>query len=377
MAGTTGNELATRIQSCRDRDATTLLGGGIEYVSPGLRGQYTDEVVLGSEYELSSRFKVGANYIYRDLPIVIEDISVDGGNNYLITNPGYNFDAEADRLRGRAATLMASGSDADKALADVLLGRAASLDAVNHVDKPSRNYNAVQLSATQRPSKASLLIASYTYSRSKGNYPGLFSTETGQNDPNITSLYDLPDLMANRYGALGLDRPHNIKLDGFYMFDLHGAGQIVVGGSFRGQSGIPHNVLGAHPIYGSGEAYLLGRGTAERSPFSTQLDARLSYGHPLTKTTKLEGFVTVFNVLDEQAQLNQDENYTYDAANPIIGGAPSDLAHLKTIDPVTGRELNVTPIVNKNYGHTGGNTAQITHVIQSPRTVQLGVRLTF
>ncbi len=26
--------------------------------------------------------------------------------------------------------------------------------------------------------------------------------------------------MANRYGALGLDRTHNLKVDGFYQFDL-------------------------------------------------------------------------------------------------------------------------------------------------------------
>jgi hypothetical protein len=222
-----------------------------------------------------------------------------------------------------------------------------------------------------------LLLASYTYSRSKGNYPGLFSTETGQNDPNITSLYDLPDLMANRYGPMGLDRPHNVKLDGFYLFDFHTRGQLVVGASFRGESGIPHNVLAAHPIYGSGEAYLLGRGTAPRSPFTTQLDTRVSYGYGISKTTKLEAFVTVFNLFDSQKQLNTDENYTFDAANPVIGGELSDLAHLKTIDTVTGQEKNVTPIRNQNYGHTGSNTAEITRVQQAPRSVQLGVRLTF
>ena len=121
----------------------------------------------------------------------------------------------------------------------MLLGRAQSLARSSTFDKPQRNYDGIQLTATQRPTKQSLLIASYTYSQSKGNYPGLFSTETGQNDPNITSLYDLPDLMANRYGPLGLDRPHNVKLDGFYLFDLKKAGQLVAGASFRGAVGHP------------------------------------------------------------------------------------------------------------------------------------------
>jgi hypothetical protein len=269
------------------------------------------------------------------------------------------------------------GNETEQALAEVYAHRAESLRAVKRLEKPVRSYDGLQLTATQRPTKSSLLIASYTYSQSKGNYPGLFSTETGQNDPNITSLYDLPDLMANRYGPLGLDRPHNIKLDGFYLFDLKKAGQIVAGASFRGQSGIAHNVLGGHPIYGSGEAYLLPRGSAMRSPFTTQFDARLAYGYPLTKTTKLEGFVTVFNVFNEQEQLNVDENYTFDAVNPILGGDLEDLRHVKTQDPATGMQTNVTPVKNKNFGHTGSNTGLITTLQQAPRTVQLGFRLTF
>ncbi len=375
-SGATGTEVAMRIEQCQDHDPSALFGGGVEYVSPGMRGQRTDEIVLGAEYDLGSDFKVGANYIHRTLPVVIEDISVDGGNTYLITNPGFNFDGEAARLEAQASQLM-NGSEQDQALADVLLGRAESLRAVKTVDKPQRNYDAVQLTATQRPTKESLLMASYTFSRSKGNYPGLFSTETGQNDPNITSLYDLPDLMANRYGALGLDRPHNFKVDGFYLFDLKKAGQVVIGASFRAQSGIPHNVLGSHPVYGSGEAYLLPRGVAERSPVTTETDTRLAYGYPISKTTKLEGFITVFNLFNAQEQLNTDENYTFDAAQPIVGGDMADLAHLKTIDQVTGQEMNVTPIKNKNYGHTGSNTSQIVNVQQAPRTIQLGFRVTF
>ena len=371
-----GNDTAAQIAQCRDVGDAALLGGGFEYVSPGLRGQRTDEIILGAEYEIAPNFKVGTNYIHRTLPVVIEDISVDGGNTYLVTNPGFSFDDEAADLEARAARL-AMGTETEQALAEVYAHRAESLRAVKRLEKPVRSYDGLQLTATQRPTKASLLIASYTYSQSKGNYPGLFSTETGQNDPNITSLYDLPDLMANRYGPLGLDRPHNIKVDGFYLFDLKKAGQIVAGASFRGQSGIAHNVLGGHPIYGSGESYLLTRGSAMRSPFTTQFDARLAYGYRLTKQTTLEGFVTVFNVFNEQEQLNVDENYTFDSVNPILGGDLEDLRHVKTQDPATGMETNVTPVKNKNFGHTGSNTAQITSLQQAPRTVQLGFRLTF
>ncbi|MBL0212681.1 MAG: TonB-dependent receptor [Myxococcales bacterium] len=372
-------DIVKKLDMCQDRLQQAILGGGIEFVSPGMKGQRTDEIILGAEYEFMADFKAGATFQHRTLPIVIEDISVDGGNNYLITNPGQNFDGEADKLLAQAMKLQASSDPKEVALGDLYASRANQMYYVKNLEKPVRNYDALQLTVTQRPTKASLLMASYTFSQSKGNYPGLFSTETGQNDPNITSLYDLPDLMANRYGPLGLDRPHNVKVDGFYQFDLKTAGVLTAGGSFRAQSGIAHNVLGAsqHPGYGSGESYLLPRGAATRSPVTSQLDIRVAYGYKINKHTMLEGFVNVFNLFNQQDQLNVDENYTQDFVNPILGGDPEDLKHVKTLDEVSGAEINASPIKNKNYNHTGTSNATITGAQQAPRAVQLGFRLTF
>ncbi len=378
-ASGTGAQIVSTLDMCSDVGTPTLLGGGFEYVSPNLQGQRTDEWILGAEYEFAADFKLGANYVHRSLPVVIEDISVDGGNTYLITNPGLDFTEEADKLEVEAMRLAMSSDPVQKGLAAVYQGRADSLRYVGKLEKPIRRYDALQLTATQRPTKASLLIASYTYSQSKGNYPGLFSTETGQQDPNLTSLYDLPDLMANRYGPLGLDRPHNIKLDGFYAFDLKKTGQLVVGGSLRAQSGVAHNVLGAsqHPGYGQGETYILGRGAAERSPVTSQADVRVAYGYRINKTTMVEAFVNVFNLFNTQDEINQDENYTQGFVNPILGGDTEDLKHLKTLDEVSGQEINSSPVKNKNFGNTGTNNATIGPAQQAPRAVQLGFRVTF
>ena len=138
--------------------------------------------------------------------------------------------------------------------------------------------------------------------------------------------------MANRYGAMGLDRPHNLKVDGFYRFDLKQAGLVTIGASVRAQSGIPHNVLGADPSYGPGESYLLPRGVAERSPTTGQADVHLSYGRRLNKATILEVFGDVFNLTDAQQEATTDEIYTEDSAHPIVGGDMNDLKHVKTID---------------------------------------------
>jgi hypothetical protein len=378
-AGMTGTQLVERLDLCPDRLQLAVLGGGISYISPGLKGQRTDELVLGTEYEFLSDLKFGLTYQYRMLGNVIEDVSTDGGNNYLITNPGKNFDDEAASLHAQALELMASSDPQQQALGELYESRSQQLAYVKNFEAPVRNYDAIQLTATQRPTKASLLQASYTYSVSKGNYPGLFSTETAQLDPNIMLFYDLPDLMANRYGFLGHDRPHNVKLDGFYLFNFKKAGELVTGASFRGQSGVPHNALGSspHPGYGTSESYLLPRGALERSPFTTSFDIHLSYGYRINKNTKLEGFLDMFNLFNSQEQLLQDENYTYDAANPILGGTSADLAHIKTLDPDTGQELNMTPIKNKNFGRTGTNNAQLVGPQQAPRSMRLGFRLTF
>jgi hypothetical protein len=252
--------------------------------------------------------------------------------------------------------------------AKVLENRAQGLRFVKNFDKPSRVYDAVTLRAEQRPSKRSLLVASYTYSRERGNYPGLFSTETNQLDPNITSLYDLPDLMANRFGPLGLDRPHNIKLDGFYQFDLKQAGLVTLGSSIHAQSGIAHNVLGSHPVYGDGESYLLPRGSVARSPVTSNADLHLSYGRKLDKDKTLEAFVNIFNVIDQQDELNVDEIYTFDNSLPVVGGDLEDLRHAKSLPQGTSM-ANTTLKKNLNFNHTNANTV--------PRSFQFGMRLTF
>jgi outer membrane receptor protein involved in Fe transport len=354
--------LAQAVLDCDVGDQQTL-GGTIAYVAPGMKGQYTEELILGAEYEVVPDMTVGLNFIHRSMPVVIEDMSTDGGTNYLIGNPSVNYDDEADKLDDLA------DATTDMGLKALYQSRASQLRSVKDFDPPSRDYNAVELTARKRPTGASLLQASYTYARAMGNYPGLFSTETGQLDPNITSMYDLPDLMPNRYGPSGLDRPHNLKVDGFYAFDLKKAGLVILGASFRAQSGIPHNTLAAHPIYGSGESYLLPRGALYRSPATTQLDTHFSYGYQINKTTRLEAFVDIFNLFNSQTELDVDEIYTTQPSLPIVGGDEADLAHAKSLSGRPSKQTATVVTRNLNYSKLSSH--------QDPLTGQLGFRLTF
>ena len=176
------------------------------------------------------------------------------------------------------------------------------------------------------------------------------------------------ELLGNRQGPLNQDKPHYIKLDGYYKFDLKKAGLVVLGASFRGQSGIAHNTLGGHWAYGLDESYLLARGSANRSPFTWTADVKATYGRNIGKSNRVDVFMDVFNLFNTQEELDSDERYTNSNVNPIVNGDASDLRHSKTLD-IGGNETNASPFLNKNYGNLNSR--------QAPLSMRFGLRYTF
>ena len=382
-----------------------LLGSGEEVSTPNLRAQFLDELVVGGEYEILPNFKIGAAYIRRDLGRVIEDVSNDGGTTYIVANPGEvdtkgirdlrneaaeirnNMDSRAFQDRyGCTGTANPTGCLEQRAAFREF--KAGQFERVGEFDAPSRTYQGIQLTAERRFTDNFYVLASYSYSKTRGNFPRLFSPETGQLDPNLTSMYDLPDLMANRFGDLAADRPHQVKLDSYYQVKAGGSGSFTIGGSFRGASGIPHNALAAHPIYGDSEAFLLPRGktvsftdvrtnangervtverTVGRSPFTTQVDAHLAYGRAMGKGVTLEAFVDIFNLFNTQQEVDVDEDYTFDFANPVVGGDSEDLKHAKRS---SGENADASLLTrNPNYGNLNARVL--------PLSMRFGLRLRF
>jgi outer membrane receptor protein involved in Fe transport len=336
----------------------TLNYGGDTIVDPDIRAQYLDEVVVGGEYEILPDLKLGASYIYRDLGRVIEDVSTDGGTTYIVANPGAVNEDEVASLREQA---METNDAQDAAF---LRRKADYFEGVGVFDEPKRTYNALQVTLERRFTKSIFVSASYTYSETRGNYPGLFSHETEQLDPNLTSLYDLPELMANRYGNLGSDRPHLVRLDGFYRLLLDPSiGFFTFGAAIRAQSGLPINTLGRHFGYGVEESYILERGAGGRMGLTTRFDTHVAYGRNLTEGTRLEAFVDLFNLFNQQPELRIDDSYTFDNTNPIVGGDDEDLAHAKVQYQGTAIERN------PNFGNTEER--------QPPFSARFGLRLIF
>jgi hypothetical protein len=139
--------------------------------------------------------------------------------------------------------------------------------------------------------------------------------------------------------------------------------------------------LGAHPVYGPGEAFILPRGSAGRTPWVTSVDLRGALEYALSPRYLLRFTIDVFNVLNQQETIAVDQNYTFDSVQPIVNGqcmgrsaasssTPAgaaltdcpDLRYLRTTD---GRAVTV----NQNFGKPTQ--------YQAPLSVRLGLALFF
>ena len=353
-----------------------LIGANGELIAPGIQAEYLDEYIAGAEYEVLDDLKIGIAFQHRSFGRVIEDVSTDGANTYIIANPGEWSSSDEKAFVDRI-------NRTDDPNEKMRLQHELTLfQGIRTFDTARRDYNALQFTLTRRFSKSLYVQGSYTYSRTEGNYPGLFSATNGQVDPNISSQFDLVELLSNHIGPLPQDRPHYIKLDGYYMFDFGKKGTLTTGIRLRALSGVPENALGAHYLYGPDESFLLPRGELGRSDFEHGLDARIIYGRNLKKGMKLELIADFYNLYNRQGTADVDNTYapavklsspnaasgTPQNANPVSGGTYDDLIWVKTIDS-TGAEQNVPIGRNPNFHNTT--------VRYDPMHVQLGVRLTF
>ncbi|MCC7382524.1 MAG: TonB-dependent receptor [Deltaproteobacteria bacterium] len=347
--------------------AAQILGGEKTPVSPQLKAQHSNELMVGLEYDVGYDIVLGGSFIHRDLGRVVEDLSVDGANHYFIANPGDDPDpgivedlqnqinqknAELSSAQGEDATRLAE-EKADLQNQLTLLKGAATFP------KPSRTYNAGMFSIRKRFSHGLQLLASYTYSRTIGNYPGLYDASNTQLDPNVSAQFDLTGLLLNREGPLPNDRPHNFKITGYYFVPTseNEKDGVSFGLSFNAVSGIPIEVLGSDPLYGGAESFILPRGSGGRTPFITSVDLKIGY---VLESVELNW--EIFNLFNFRQATTVDEEYTFDDVLPIVGGTVDDLKTAKT-------PAGTRPTVNPNYGTPTS--------YQAPLAMRFSARLKF
>jgi hypothetical protein len=222
---------------------------------------------------------LGVKYIKRSLGRVIEDISVDNGNSYFVTNPGGTFTFNP--------------------------GTGTPLDEPVDFPEAERDFQGIEISMVKRFSNNWQAYASLLWSELEGNYEGLYSRDNRQIDPNITSKFDLPDLLLNAYGMLQNDREWQFKAFGSYHFDFG----LVTGVNMHFLTGNPVSKLGAHPLYGLDERFVTPRGTEGRTEDWLNFDLHMSYPFNIGDF-RLEAMLDIFNLFDEQVAVEVDNRWT-------------------------------------------------------------------
>ena len=203
---------------------------------------------------------------------------------------------------------------------------------------PERTYDAITLSLNKRFSKDWLARAAYTYSRLIGNYEGLYQKETNYIAPNGSNAYDYRRALRQPERPAAQRSPAPLQARRLLSPPARQGASSTFGLSFTAQSGMPRNYIGnLSPAQPYQIVFLLPRGDAGRTPTVTQLNAKIAYGRPLGPKMNLEGFIDLFNLFNQQTAILTDDNYTFDAAPPIVNGTPQDLKFAKNVSggPIT------------------------------------------
>lgn len=275
-------------------------------IDPDLDAQRGSEFTVGFEQELSSignfasRFfkdvVLRARYTHKQLDRAIEDVGFFdnvGNENFFIANPG----------RGIVAQPFASGIPA--------------------TPKAERKYDAFEVTLDKRLSKSSYFSGTYTYSRLKGNFSGLASSdERGRSSPNVNRFFDLPFLGFDVNGSpdngrLATDRPHAVKIFGGYTFDWlknrTNATDFTV--AFLGTSGTP---ISSQVSLFNANTFLFGRGDLGRTDTFTQTDFAITHHYKFGEDSRFRAafdvnFINLFN------EKNVTDVYNILAASDVSG----------------------------------------------------------
>jgi hypothetical protein len=302
-----------------------VAGVGADLIDPETKLSYQDEVVAGFEREFMVNTTFGVRYIYRNFGRVLEDVA----NCPMVA---YELPQSSSSCSSVDYILTNPSSSTPINPAATFLGAA--------FDDPVHKYNAIEVTLNRRAANWSAL-ASYRYSRLRGNFEGFFRDDNGQSDPGISSLYDFPTndpsyatiggtqfgyagdirFLGDKNGILPLDRPNQVKLYGNYTFNMG----LNLGVGLNLSDGRPLTPFAANPNYQSdGEIPEAARGSGiqtidgfkTRSPFESQMDLQASYALKMGGTRRLTFLADVFNLFNSRRTIGYDYSTQLDPNTP-------------------------------------------------------------
>lgn len=191
-------------------------------IDPRLRYPFTDEFLAGAEHQWGWGISTQAQYVRRDFKQSIG--FADPGRVWL---PVPGVDPGPDGQRG---TIDDGGQvtvyyDVDPTLAAPVLTNPAAY----------RRYRGLQLVARKRQASGLEFQASYTWSRTTGNYNNAAAANAANNDLGINGVFVNPNRLINSDGRTPQDFTHEVKVLGTWRLARWSGAN--VSGVYRYQSG--------------------------------------------------------------------------------------------------------------------------------------------
>ncbi len=197
---------------------------------------------------------------------------------------------------------------------------------------PVRTYRSVEFEVNKAMSKGWQARANFRIAKLFGNYEGSFRNDNGQNDPNISSLFDFTQgdfsLLGQQFVPGVLNTDVRYLANGFVSYTLHGnhASGLTLGSSVHFQTGVPINNLFAHPAYqNAGEIPFCAdnttnctsaRGALGRTNDWGSVDFHSDYPFKISENVRLRFGMDLFNITDSKTLLRVDQNAQRSAGVP-------------------------------------------------------------
>ncbi|WP_263366755.1 TonB-dependent receptor [Edaphobacter bradus] len=295
-------------------------------VDPNIKPYKEHEAVAGVAYQISRDWAVESRFTRRRLDRVIEDVGYIGpdGEAFIIANPGFGTDA------GGATT---------------------NCPTCKLQPKAARNYDAVEFRLTRTATRHWFGQFAYTYSRLRGNYSGLTSTDIADGggaraNPNNNRSFDEPQFQFDAYGKpsdglLATDRPNSFKGIAYYRFSTWKRNEPSIGLFQQASSGTPISTFadvngsaGSYPVYVEGRGkwiditrdvptgnWVFGKTYTRRTPWYTQSDLSLTDSYRVSDAHEAWrlGFEAQFTNL-----LNQKAATVYQSRANASGGSSAN-----------------------------------------------------
>ncbi|MGH9497705.1 MAG: carboxypeptidase regulatory-like domain-containing protein [Terriglobales bacterium] len=194
-------------------------------VTPGLKPYEQHESVFGVDYQIAKNLAFEARWDRRRLDHVIEDSSIiattgpaAGSETFVVGNPGQGTEKTFNSFYNFLYPQPANPPP--PACSGVTCPLQAMIPA-------ARSYDGVEFRLTKTHSDHWFGMFSYTYSKLRGNYTGLTSSDIsdgqsgGRSSPNNSRAFDEPYFQWNAFGdsssgLLPTDRPNTFKGYAYY-----------------------------------------------------------------------------------------------------------------------------------------------------------------